>query len=208
MRTIWILGASGLAKEVCWLAGATGQFQVRGFIDRTAGPSIAVNGTEFPVIAESELSGLPAQDVLALGTGDPGLRHALGFRYRGQREFPNLFHPSVLGDQVGSEIGQGNIFTANVVFTTAIRIGHFNLFNLATTIGHDCVIGNANVVNPSANISGSVRMGDRILIGTNATVLQGRSIGNDSTVGAASLVNKDVPEGVTVVGVPAKVLAR
>ncbi len=208
MTSIWILGASGLAKEVCWLAGSTGRFLVRGFIDRTAGSPVSVGGMDFPVIEESELPGLPASDALVLGTGDPGLRYTLGFRYRDQRNFPNLFHPSVLGDHGGLEIGQGNIFTANVVFTTAIRIGHFNLFNLAATIGHDCVIGDANVINPSANISGSVRMGDRILIGTNATVLQGRSIGDGATVGSASLVNKDVPEGVTVIGVPAKVLSR
>ena len=208
MRTIWILGAGGLAREIAWLAQATGLFEVRGFIDRNAGAAITMNGTELPVVAETDLPGLPLQDELALGTGDPVLRHALGMRYRDQRTFPNLFHPSVCGDHAGSEIGTGNLFTANVVFTTSIRIGHFNLFNLATTIGHDCIIGDANVINPSANISGAVTIGDRVLIGTNATVLQGRSIAHDATVGAASLVNKDVEEGLTVVGVPAKPLVR
>jgi len=47
-----------------------------------------------------------------------------------------------------------------------------------------------------------------VLIGTNATILQGRRIGDRSVVGAAALVNKDVPAGITVVGVPAKPLER
>jgi sugar O-acyltransferase (sialic acid O-acetyltransferase NeuD family) len=208
MRTIWILGAGGLAREIAWLAHATGLFEVRGFIDRHAGTALSVYGQRLPVVAETELPGLPLRDELALGTGDPALRSALGMRYRDQRGFPNIFHPSVCGDHSGSEFGTGNLFTANVVFTTSIRIGHFNLFNLATTIGHDCVIGDANVINPSANISGAVTIGDRVLVGTNATILQGRTIGHGATVGAASLVNKDVPEGMTVVGIPAKPLVR
>jgi sugar O-acyltransferase (sialic acid O-acetyltransferase NeuD family) len=208
MRTIWIIGAGGLAKEMAWLAHASGLFQVRGFIDRVAGVPIVVNGAALPVIAEANVPGLPLEDELALGAGDPALRHTLGLRYRDQRSFPNLFHPTVCGDHLGSDIGSGNAFTANVVFTTSIRIGHFNLFNLATTIGHDCTIGDANVINPSANISGSVTIGNRVLIGTNATVLQGRRIGHDAIIGAASLVNKDVPDGLTVVGIPAKPLVR
>lgn len=208
MKSIWILGASGLAKEICWLAQSSGGFQVRGFIDRSAGPSISVGDNSFPVISESELPGLPGSDGLVLGIGDPFLRHTLGFRYRGQREFPELAHPSVQGDRMGSIIGEGNIFTANVVFTTAVRIGHFNLFNLSVTVGHDCVIGDANVINPGANISGSALIGDRVLIGTNATILQGRRIGAGAIVGAGSVVNKDVAEGITVVGVPAKPMHR
>lgn len=208
MRAIWILGAGGLAREVCWLAQATERFAVRGFIDRVAGPSLMVGGQELPVIAEEELPGLPAGDALALGMGDPFLRLQLGDRYADSREFPNIIHPSVLGDHAGSDLGEGNLFTAHVTFTTGIRIGRFNLFNLGCTIGHDCIIGDGNVINPGANISGQVNLGNCILIGTNATILQGRQVGDGATVGAGSLVNKPVEPGSTVVGVPAKPLVR
>jgi len=208
MRAIWILGAGGLAKEVCWLAQATERFAVRGFIDREAGPALLVGGQELPVIAEADLPGLPEDDALALGLGDPALRLQLGKRYAEARTFPNLFHPSVLGDHAGLALGSGNLFTAHVTFTTGIGIGRFNLFNLGCTIGHDCIIGDGNVINPGANISGQVTLGDAILVGTNATLLQGVEVGDGAIIGAASLVNRPVAAGTTVVGVPAKPLVR
>ncbi len=41
-------------------------------------------------------------------------------------------------------------------------------------------------------------------IGSNATILGGVTIGNNALVGAGSVVTKDVPDGTTVVGNPAK----
>jgi acetyltransferase-like isoleucine patch superfamily enzyme len=49
----------------------------------------------------------------------------------------------------------------------------------------------------------TVRNGGRI--GVNATVLPGKTIGEDALVGAGALVTTDVPEGKIVVGMPAKV---
>lgn len=208
MNGVWILGAGGLAKEICWLVRSTGLFTVRGFIDKVGSAPIVVSGQEFPVIPEGNLPELPIDDMLALGVGDPGLRLQLGTRYRGKRRFPNIIHPSVLGDMDGLSMGEGNLLAAQVTFTTNIRIGDHNLFNLGCTIGHDCIVGSGNVINPGSNISGNVVMGDRILIGTNATLLQGVTVGDGAVVGAASLVNKAVAAGVTVVGVPAKPLLQ
>jgi serine acetyltransferase len=56
-------------------------------------------------------------------------------------------------------------------------------------------------------MSGGVDVGSRCLIGTGAKVLQYLKIGDDVTVGAGSVVTKDVPAGTTVIGVPARPLA-
>jgi len=44
-------------------------------------------------------------------------------------------------------------------------------------------------------------------IGANATILPGITIGEGAMVGAGSVVTKDVPPGVTVVGNPARIIA-
>ena len=52
---------------------------------------------------------------------------------------------------------------------------------------------------------GGIRIGENVWIGANATVLSGLSIGANSVVGAGSVVTKDVPVNVVVVGCPAVV---
>jgi serine O-acetyltransferase len=51
-------------------------------------------------------------------------------------------------------------------------------------------------------------IGDRVVIGANATVLGNITIGNDVRIGAGSVVLKDVPPNSTVVGVPGRVVER
>jgi serine O-acetyltransferase len=49
-------------------------------------------------------------------------------------------------------------------------------------------------------------LGDRVRIGANAVVLGPITIGDDAVIGAGAVVVKDVPAGVVVGGVPAKIL--
>jgi len=50
--------------------------------------------------------------------------------------------------------------------------------------------------------SDPIRIGKHVILGTCATVLPGVKIGSSSAIGAYSLVNNDVPEGVIAVGQP------
>lgn len=53
---------------------------------------------------------------------------------------------------------------------------------------------------------GKVVIGDRVWVGAGVTILMNVHIGNDVIIGAGSIVNKDVPDGCVVAGVPAKVI--
>lgn len=53
---------------------------------------------------------------------------------------------------------------------------------------------------------GKIHVGERTFIGYNSTILPGVTIGKRCVIGACSLVNKDVPDGCVVAGVPAKVI--
>ena len=52
----------------------------------------------------------------------------------------------------------------------------------------------------------SVKVGNNVFIGWDSIILPGVTIGDNVIIGSKSLVNKDVPSGVIVGGVPAKVL--
>ena len=50
-------------------------------------------------------------------------------------------------------------------------------------------------------------MGEGALIGAGSAVLPGVRIGDRATLGAGAVADKDLPEGVTATGVPARVRA-
>jgi acetyltransferase-like isoleucine patch superfamily enzyme len=57
-----------------------------------------------------------------------------------------------------------------------------------------------------ALISGPIRIGNGVWIGSRATILPGVCVGNGAVVGAAALVTRDVPANAVVGGVPARTL--
>lgn len=77
---------------------------------------------------------------------------------------------------------------------TARRIGADCWINQQVTIGH---VG-----------AGSPVIGDRVRVSAGAKVIGGVTVGNDVVVGANAVVVKDVPDGCTVVGVPARIVKR
>ncbi len=53
-----------------------------------------------------------------------------------------------------------------------------------------------------------INVGNDVWIGANVSVLPGVSIGSNTIIGAGSVVNKDIPEGVIAAGVPCKVIRK
>ncbi|MFV0393705.1 MAG: sugar O-acetyltransferase [Coprobacillaceae bacterium] len=51
-----------------------------------------------------------------------------------------------------------------------------------------------------------ITIGDNVWLGANVTVLPGVIIGNNSVIGAGSIVSKDIPDNVIAVGNPCKVI--
>lgn len=51
-----------------------------------------------------------------------------------------------------------------------------------------------------------ITVGDNVWFGASVTVLPGVTIGSNTVIGAGSIVNKDIPDGVIAVGNPCRVL--
>jgi acetyltransferase-like isoleucine patch superfamily enzyme len=73
--------------------------------------------------------------------------------------------------------------------------------NIQDTVGHVFIVNGE-----SRPISKPIIIGDRVLIGSGATVLSGVHIGDAGIVAAGSVVSKDVPAGALVAGNPARVI--
>lgn len=204
MKDILILGAGGFAKEVHYLIREIGGYNILGFIHEKSSDKIVINDIIYTIFNENEALNFNKDTCLAIGIGDPFITKNAIQPFLQKYQFPNLIHPTVIGDWDNIQIGKGNIFTAKVMMTTNINIGSFNVFNLSCTIGHDTTIGDFNVLNPRVNISGGVEIGNNIFIGSNATILQYIKINDNAVVGASSFVNRIIPKSKIFAGVPAR----
>lgn len=79
-----------------------------------------------------------------------------------------------------------------------------------TMIGMNVTIATLNHGLPletrNTTFSSPVVIGNNVWIGSNATILPGVTIGDNSVVAAGAVVTKEVPENTVVAGVPAKVI--
>lgn len=116
----------------------------------------------------------------------------------------SLVHPSI--DLAYASIGRGAILPEGCIVGSGTVIGDYLAGRLHVVISHDVTIGDHVFIGPGAVLGSGARVGTGAFIGAGATVMQGVSVGACSVVGAGSLVNRDVPDDVTVAGVPARTM--
>ncbi|RMF59945.1 MAG: hypothetical protein D6746_07560, partial [Bacteroidetes bacterium] len=75
-------------------------------------------------------------------------------------------------------------------------------------VGHDAVLGSFTTAHPGVHVSGQARTGEAVELGTGCVLLPGVRVGASTRIGAGAVVVRDLPEGVTAVGVPARPLSR
>jgi sugar O-acyltransferase (sialic acid O-acetyltransferase NeuD family) len=193
---LFFLGNGGYSREVALIADVVD-------VDRRRWSSHVFLGPD------DEEAALRDGGEVALAVGTAAVRLRLWDKYcsRSDLSWPTLVHPRAdIGPTV--ELGTGVCFSSGSIATANIVIGDGALVNLNVTIGHDSRIGRCCVLNPGVAISGGVVLGDGCLIGAGAVILEHVEVGPGSTVGAGSVVTRNVPEGSTVVGVPAKPLVK
>jgi sugar O-acyltransferase (sialic acid O-acetyltransferase NeuD family) len=102
--------------------------------------------------------------------------------------------------------GAGYQILPKAVIHTNAQLGDHVLVNSAAVIEHDCIIGAHCHIATGAIICGHVTIGEETHIGAGAVVRQGIRIGAGAIIAAGAVVVKDVSDGCTVVGVPARSL--
>lgn len=102
----------------------------------------------------------------------------------------------IVGCQIGSQLIVRH--PAGIVIGEGVRMGS------QVVLQHGVTVGVKHVgFSPTGEYP---RIGSNVVIGTNAVVIGDVEIGDSVTIGALTLVSKNVPKGATVVGIPGRIV--
>ncbi len=99
---------------------------------------------------------------------------------------------------------------ASVPIGKGFYVGHYGpvILHSRARIGENCSVGPGVVLGTKGRgDQGAPRLGNNVYIGVGAKVLGGITIGNNVIIGANSVVVRDIPDGATGVGIPARVIS-
>lgn len=121
--------------------------------------------------------------------------------------YGTVIHPSaVISPSV--IFGKGTVVMPNVVINANSQIGDQVILNTGCIVEHDCKVGDFVHISPAAVLTGGVKVLEGTQVGAKSSVNPLVNIGKWSIVGAGSVVVKDIPDNVTAVGVPVKVIKK
>lgn len=205
MKDLIIYGASGFGREVAWLVERINEksitWNILGFIDDNLDlQNSRINGYAVLGTLNDIYKYKDAYFVCAVGSSK--IRKKIISKLENCK-FATLIDPSAIISNL-VEIGEGSIICAGNIVTVNVSIGKHNIINLDCTVGHDAVLDDFVTLYPSVNVSGITSIGECVELGTGTQIIQGKSVGKNTIVGAGSVIVKDLPKNCTAVGVPAK----
>jgi acetyltransferase EpsM len=195
-----LIGGGGHALVVADAARRSG-LEVAGFLDDDARASLAREARHLGGLFDWPSGG---RLVIALGCL-PRRRSiiATGAASGAADRFMTITHPAAIVS-TSATIGPGVFIGPGAIVNSRADLGPHAIVNSGAIVEHDCRIGvNAHVA-PGAALGGGVIVGSDTLVGLGSRILPRIRIGAGCTIGAGAVVTRDVPDGATALGVPAR----
>lgn len=204
---LYIVGAGNVGGFVAYHANEMGEYNVIGFIDDDKS-KIDKTFYGYNVVGFLDtLLKVKKKSVVAIAIATPKVRKKI-FEIlvkNNNLSFPNFIHPNAWICKT-INLGIGNIIYPGVVINYETKINNFCILNLNSTLGHNCDLEDYVTLSPSVNLGGFSHIKKSSFIGIGTSMIQGLSIGNESVIGAGTVIIRDIPDYAVAVGNPARII--
>lgn len=207
MTKLILIGAGGHSKVIQDIIAENKELVLYGILDDAIE---SINEADEIIYANTSfLSNLKVEDYyFCLSIGNNTVRKKLFEQLPIPLEqYAVLIHPSAVISRK-AKIGPGTVVMPNAVVNADAVIGNHCIVNSGAIIEHDNNLGDYVHVSPNATLCGTVSVGVASHVGAGAIVVPGKKVGDWCTVGAGAVVVKDVGDGDTVIGIPAKAIQK
>lgn len=177
MEKLLLVGAGGFGRVV--LEHASSQYDCA-FLDD--GDTSVVNGVSVIGKTSEMEKFFPEYKLLLVTIGNNTIRErlykeaaAIGYT------FPNIIHRSAYISPYAS-IGAGCVILNNAVVQNNAKIGDGCILNPGVEAHHDSTIGNYCLIYTNSVIRSLTHVGDRVWIGSTATISTGADVPNDAII--------------------------
>lgn len=200
MNRLVIVGAGGHGKVIADNALENGYTDISFVDDNAVGDCMS-----YPIVGtcdDIETMNDGNTDFI-IGVGKNSTRKMIAEKH--DVNWVTIIHPSAY-IAVNVTVGKGTVIMAGAVVNVCAEIGEHCIINTCAIVEHDNFIGDYVHVSPGAKLGGTVRIGELTHVGIGATVINNVDICGDCIIGAGAVVVKDITDGGTFVGVPARMM--
>ena len=153
--------------------------------------------SDFKKISKKEIS---KNNDLFLAIGDNDVRKKYFDKFKTKIKIPNLIS-KYSNISHYSKLGTANFLNHFCFIGPNSIIGNNNIINTKSLVEHDVKIGSHCHIGPSAKIGGASSIGDNVMCGIGSIIINKINICSNVTIGAGSIVTKNITEPGTYVTV-------
>ncbi len=205
LGSLVLLGGGGHAAVVAEAARTCG-WTIVGYLDDGPATEAARLVGLHHLGAIHDLDRFPPAALGHAAVGDGALRRRW-LDALGDLVAPAIIHESAVVSP-SATLAEGSFIGPRAVVNARANVGRGVVVNSGAIVEHDCVLGAFCHIGPGAALGGAATVGEEATIGLNASVLRHVRIGASATLGAGGVAVRDLPEGVTAVGIPAREFAQ
>lgn len=207
MKHLIIIGARGWGRECYWAAQHTAeyniQYDIRGFLDSNNHALDNLIGDYPPILGNVEDYVIQEDDVFFCAMGDPKWRkhYAEIIEKKGGNFISIISILAIINEN--TIIRPGCIIGANTIVSDNVIIDKHAMIHGFCTIGHDSHISEYASIESYVFLGGHSDVGALSVMHPKSMLVANKSVGNEVIVGAASVVMRNIKDGLHIHGNPA-----